>query len=63
MNVYVVERCYDYEGCSVVKIFAIDEAAQAFAEKSNAEFGYTVSGPHGVTEWQVTENGGPDRGE
>ncbi len=53
MKVYVVERCYDYEGCAIVNVYATQEAADAWAAHLDAEYGYTANGPHEVSEYEV----------
>lgn len=32
MTVFIVERCYAYEGCTVLGVFATVEAAKGFCE-------------------------------
>lgn len=37
MKVYIVEECYPYEGCTVLKVFSSREAAEKFIKKKVAQ--------------------------
>ena len=62
MKVWIVERCYDYEGCSIEGVFSTEAAANAYAEKCNTEYGYTSNGPHVVGDWDVDEKAAQQAG-
>lgn len=58
MRVFVVEQCYEYEGCTVLKVFSTKEGAEAWvaeeiARRGDAD-GYSL-GEHPVrwTAWEV----------
>ena len=54
MKVYVLEKCYDYEGCSVISIHATNESAKAAAQKLIAAKDYPDDVLE-ITEFEVNQ--------
>lgn len=50
ITVYSVERCYDYEGCSLERVFGSRAEAEAYAEKEKSE---GTSAEMTISEWAV----------
>ncbi len=51
MNVYIVERCFDYEGCEIKAVYATRELAEAHAETLKR---WETDDAPTVSEWTVS---------
>lgn len=50
VKVFTVERCYDYEGCSLERVFGTLVEAETYAEAQKRE---GTSADMNITEWEV----------
>lgn len=50
MKVYTVERCFDYEGCTLLAVYATREMADA---RAKSEERWEGDDAPTVTEWEV----------
>lgn len=62
VTVYVVERCFDYEGCNMLAVFSTQELADAYVEKEKL---YPTDESISIVPWEVdgmvTTSASPER--